>query len=478
LLYQKRGITLHNDIKKNISRVAFFLFSLIFILLVYITYIQVVNSDELVNNPLNKRTSVSSNKIQRGSIIDRRGNKLAYSERNDDGHFTRLYPFNEKFAHVVGYENTKLGNTGIEAVYNSYLSGTDNISAKFGAIQKLIKKNNGYDVVLTIDSKLQQIAYDALGNQKGAIVVLNPKNGAILAMVSKPSFNPNLINETWTDIQNNSSALLLNRATQGLYPPGSILKTMILDATLKEHKVTLQDTFDCPGYLKVSDDYTLYESGKVAYGKLNLKEALTVSSNTTFATLALKLGSTKVEDTFKRFGFDKKLGNEDFIESPTVFPNFNELSDGDLCQVGIGQGSLLITPLRMALMTSAFANKGVIMRPHLLNEIRASDGSIIKKYSDEKWLEVTSKENAKIISEFMENVVENGTGRNARISGIRVAGKTGTAENAEENPHAWFIGFAPAEDPELVVVVIVENGGSGGKIAAPIAKKIIVSALK
>jgi peptidoglycan glycosyltransferase len=253
---------------------------------------------------------------------------------------------------------------------------------------------------------------------------------------------------------------------------------MILDATLKEHKVTLQDTFDCPGYLKVSDDYTLYESGKVAYGKLNLKEALTVSSNTTFATLALKLGSTKVEDTFKRFGFDKKLGNEDFIESPTVFPNFNELSDGDLCQVGIGQGSLLITPLRMALMTSAFANKGVIMRPHLLNEIRASDGSIIKKYSDEKWLEVTSKENAKIISEFMENVVENGTGRNARISGIRVAGKTGTAENAEENPHAWFIGFAPAEDPELVVVVIVENGGSGGKIAAPIAKKIIVSALK
>lgn len=467
----------NNDIKKNISKVAAFLFSLIFILILYITYIQVVNSDELLNNPLNKRTAEYSNKIQRGSIIDRNGNKLAYSEKNDNGQFSRIYPFNEKFAHVVGYENTKLGNTGIEAVYNSYLSGTDNISSKFGAIQKLIKKNNGYDVILTLDSKLQQVAYDALGNRNGAIVVLNPKNGSILAMVSKPSFNPNLINESWTDIQSNSSALLLNRATQGLYPPGSILKTMILDATLRENKVTLKDTFDCPGYLKVSNDYTLFDDDKVAHGKVNLEEALTVSCNTTFATLTLKLGSAKIEDTFKRFGFDKKLENEDFIESATVFPNFNELTDGDLCQVGIGQGSLLITPLRMALMTSAFANKGIIMKPHLLSEIRTFNGSTIKKYSNEKWLEVTSKENSKIISDFMESVIENGTGRNAKIPGLRVAGKTGTAENAQEISHAWFIGFAPAEDPELVVVVIVENGGSGGKIAAPIAKNIIRSAL-
>ncbi|WP_110952917.1 peptidoglycan D,D-transpeptidase FtsI family protein [Anaerosinus massiliensis] len=470
---------MHNDdVKNNIFKVAVFLFSWILILIFYITYIQIVMGTEISNHPLNKRNTEYASNIQRGNIIAYDGTILAYSEKKLDGGYIRKYPLKEITAHIVGFESAKLGNTGIEAGYNSYLSGTGEFNTHWGAIQKLIKKEHGYNIVLTIDTKLQEIAARSLGDRNGAIIVLNPKNGAILAMVSRPGFDPNSIDQSWDKIQNDTSAVLLNRGTQGLYPPGSIFKTVILEAALTEDKNIVNATFNCPGYLKISDDYTLFEDHHAVHGNLSLKEALTVSCNTTFATLALKLGPTKLDAAFQRFGFGKALESKDFTESQIKLPPLGELNNGDLSQIGIGQGQLLVTPLRMALVTSAFANNGTIMRPHLLHEIRTVDGDIIKEFHNEKWLEVTNKETSNIISEFMESVVQNGTGSAARIQNIRVAGKTGTAENSQGQSHAWFIGFAPLESPEIVVVVLVENSGSGGKVAAPIAKKIISSALK
>lgn len=465
----------NRNIYKNIFKMATFFLGLLFILICYITYIQDYLGDSLYANPLNRRIYRQTEDFKRGTIFDCRGEKLAYSMKGNEG-FIREYPFEEKFAHVVGYESLKLGNTGIEATYNSYLSGTDNIGRKLGAIQKFLSNTQGNDVYLTLDATLQQIAYEALTNHKGAVVALNPRTGEILAMVSKPAFNPNKIESSWEEIQQEHSGILLNRVTQGLYPPGSVFKTMIADAALREQVVTLQETISCPGYLQIGN-YTLYESDEISHGEVDLKKALTVSCNTYFATMSLKLGPTKLENNFNRFGFNKMIETKDFPEADIKLPDFKQLNDGDLAQLGIGQGDLLVTPLRMAMLASVFANHGTIMEPHILNEIHTANGGIIKKYKIKKWLEVTSHENAKIIAEYMKNVVANGTGTRAQISSINVAGKTGTAENAQGKPHAWFIGFAPVENPKIVIAVIVENGGSGGSVAAPIAKKVIAKAL-
>ena len=209
---------------------------------------------------------------------------------------------------------------------------------------------------------------------------------------------------------------------------------------------------------------------------MNLEEALTVSCNVTFGTLALELGDKRMAKTFERYGFGRSVGKE-LQEVDSHLPDFNSLGNGDLAQVGIGQGSLLVTPLRMAMMASTFANKGIIMKPYLVNRITDADGSSVKEFKPEEWLTITSPQLADQINHMMVEVVNNGTGSAASLPGYQVAGKTGTAENSHGDSHAWFIGFAPADNPQIVVAVIVENAGSGGSIAAPIARQVLAKAL-
>lgn len=462
---------------KNIRKVAYSLIGLLVVLCLYVSYIQVVESHTLLNHPLNRRNVEAAHKVEQGQILDRHGEKIAYSVPDGDGGYRRNYPLGPVAAHISGYNSVQFGKAGIESTLGSYLSGTANPERRLGPITHLFEPQKGNNVMLTIDSRLQETAYKALGNSRGAVVAVSPRTGEILALVSKPSFDPNRIDQQWQSVSQSATSPLLNRALQGLYPPGSAIKIMIAEAALAEKIASPERIFDCTGILKIGSDYTLQDDDHAAHGKINLEKALAVSCNITFATLSLELGPDRMSKTFSRFGFDKPV-DQDLQEFPSRLPDFNKLGKGDLAQIGIGQGSLLVTPLRMAMLASSFANNGTVMKPYLVRQITAPDGTIINETTPEIWLTPTSQQLAAQVRRMMVTVVREGTGTAAQIPGVPVAGKTGTAENPHGLPHAWFIGFAPADDPQIAIAVIVENGGSGGRTAAPIARQVLQEALR
>lgn len=475
LPYLKRGRPMKDKFRNNIRKIAWVIISLIVALLLNITYRQTVQAEFLLGHPLNLRAVETANRIERGQILDRHGEKLAYSNLERKGTYQRIYPGEEVFAHITGYDSPKYGKTGIESAYNGYLSGLADPYRQLGPISRLVGRQHGHNVTLTIDSKIQESAYLAMGSHRGAVVVISPKTGAILAMVSKPSFDPNLIDADWTAISQSKDSFLLNRALQGLYPPGSIIKTIIAEAALSENIVTPEKIFNCEGVLKVGN-YSLPEVGLKAHGEVDIQEALTVSCNVAFGQLALLLGHSKIEKTFTRYGFNRQ-SNSKLEESPGVIPDTGKLSPGEIAQLGIGQGPLLVTPLKMALLASAFANHGMIMEPYIVDKVIDPNGIVSMQHRPVKWLTPTTPELAEKVKQMMISVVSKGSGQAAYIKGVQVAGKTGTAENPHGRPHAWFIGFAPAENPQVAIAVIVENAGSGGGVAAPIAREIFLKAL-
>lgn len=465
---------MNDRIRTNVKYVGVSLICLLIVLILYVTYIQIYKGSFWAGHALNRRTDEISKTIKRGSILDRNGNKLAIS-RYTDGRYQRIYPYEDLTAHIVGYDNEKFGRTGAEAVFNGFLSGSHTFFASFGPAARLFSKA-GYNVHLTLDINLQQAAYKALGNKKGAAIVMNPGTGEILAMVSKPSFEPDFDENDWKHYIQDKSSPLLNRALNGLYPPGSIIKVMVAETALKEKTVSADAVFKCSGSLKIGD-YILNEADKKAHGTLSLSEALAESCNVTFAQLALKLGNDKINNAFERYGFYKYLTGE-LEESKSILPNVNKLSSGELAQTAIGQGELLVTPIKMALLASAFANDGVVMKPYFMKDIITEDGSVIEHNKPTAWFTAAGPDSVRQVAKMMRMVVEEGTGQAAEVSGIKVAGKTGTAENPHGAPHAWFIGYAPFDNPQVAVAVIIENGGAGGKIAAPIARQIIMEALR
>ena len=467
----------NNSIRRNIYKTAIFSLSLLIVLLGYVSYIQIFQSDTLAFHPLNRRSAEASTRVERGQIIDSNGKVLAESKLSDQHEYKREYPYGVLFAHIVGYDNPKYGKTGVESTFDGFLSGQINPEHRLGAIGQLFANKAGNKVTLTIDARLQQTAAQALGSNRGAIVALSPKTGAILAMVSKPSFNPNTLEDDWSSVSQAASSPLLNRASQGLYPPGSIIKVLVAETALAEQKATVDRQFICSGQLAIGPDYTLPEANNRAHGKLNLEQALAVSCNVTFGQLALDLGRSKMAKNFERYGLNQSLSS-DIQENASRLPDFAKLSDGDLAQTGIGQGSLLVTPLRMAMLASTFANKGIIMKPYVVQKITAPDGSILKETSPSVWLSPVDEKLAQLVAGMMVSVVNEGTGSAAALRGIQVAGKTGTAENPHGAPHAWFIGFAPADDPQIAIAVIIENAGSGGGVAAPVARQVLAQALR
>jgi peptidoglycan glycosyltransferase len=249
------------------------------------------------------------------------------------------------------------------------------------------------------------------------------------------------------------------------------------EAALQEKVTTTTKTYRCEGLLKIGSDYVLHEANNQAHGKIDLEQALVVSCNITFGQLALDLGRNNMAKAYTRYGFNK-IAMPDLNEQPVVLPDFNRLGDGDLAQTGIGQGSLLVTPIKMAMLAATFANGGTTMQPYIVQKVLAKDGTTMEEFSPASWLSPVSGALAAQVSKMMVAVVEEGTGSAAAISGVSVAGKTGTAENPHGAPHAWFIGFAPASNPEVAIAVVVENGGSGGGVAAPVARQVISQALR
>ncbi|WHH59355.1 penicillin-binding transpeptidase domain-containing protein [Petroclostridium sp. X23] len=444
----------------------------------YMTYFEVFMKDKIISNSYNRRQLEQEENAIRGSVFDRNGTVLAESQVEGEKQ-QRIYPYKNLYSHIIGYSSKVYGKSLIEASYNKYLLGINELNAVFDIKNKLTggaKKGN--HVHLTIDHQLQVRAEKLLRSKKGAVVVVNPKTGEILAMVSKPDFNPTNENleKKWREMVESKEYPFLPRATQGLYIPGSTYKIVNSAAAIEQG---LGDfTIEDEGSI-VIDGKEIKNSGSKAHGLINMKQALAVSSNTFFSQIGVKLGTEHLKSTALKVGFGKDIPF-DIPMNQSIFP-YNDMSETDMAAVGMGQGKLLVTPLHMAMITSSVANEGIMMKPFLVSEVTTVGGSVISNHKPERLCQTMMPETANKVKEMMREVVETGTGKNAGIKGINVAGKTGTAENEltgkEKNKeHAWFVGFAPVEDPQVAVAVIIEYGGStGGQTAAPIARELMAA---
>ena len=454
---------------------------LFFSLVAYLTYFELFKKNKIINNSYNRRQFEMEEKTLRGSILDRNGTVLAESEFSDEKQ-VRKYPYGAVYSHVIGYSSRKYGRSLIESRYNDYLLGINESSAVFNLRDRLAgEAKEGNNIYLSIDHKLQALAHELMKNMQGAIVALNPKTGEVLAMVSKPDFDPNeqKLEENWKSMVESETAPFLSRATQGLFTPVSTFKVLTLTSALENGMEN--NIYNDSGSI-VIDGKEISNYGGKAYGEIDLKTALAVSSNTVFASIGVELGEENLRNISERAGIGEKIPF-DIPVGKSVF-QYNEMSKTDLAAAGMGQGKILMTPLHMALISSAIANDGIMMKPSLVSRIETHNGKVLKKHKPEELYRVMDHDTAAKINEMMQEVVNNGTGKNASIKGIKVAGKTGTAENElssrqKGKEHAWFIGFAPADDPEIAVAVILEYSGStGGSAAAPIARELISAWLK
>lgn len=448
-----------------------FLISLI-LLISYLSFYYVLKGEKVISSTYNSRLWLERNKILRGNIYDRDMNLLTESQRLEDGSQKLIYHGGSEFAHVLGYMHPKYGLTGLQSMYDAELMG----KSKGGAAPvKSTGRKEGYDLKTTMNTELQKTAFNALGNEKGSVVVLDAKSSEILTMVSKPSYNPNNLDENWADISTNQNSTLLNRAVSGLYTPGSVFKVITEAAALENIPDVLNKRINDEGALYYDGTKLLPNIGGRALGNIGLKEALTYSSNVYFGQLALDMGNDKLKGMSERFLFNNAIPADGIIIDNSKFPKLGASEVGDIAQTGIGQSSILATPIQMALVAQTVANDGVMMKPMLVSGVM-DEGKVVGIIEPERIDRIISSEHAAIIKDHMKNVVNEGTGKRASVSGYQVSGKTGTAEHGEgKNDHSWFIGFAPYDNPQIAFSIIVEE--SQGKIAASIAREIVNEAI-
>lgn len=457
---------------KSILMVTYVMVGLFVCMLGYFGYFLQIRSETVINNSYNARLDSFSDRIVRGEILSSDGRVLAQTQVAEDGTEVRNYPYDALFAHVVGYSTH--GKTGLEALANFYL-----LSSHVNLVERTMNelsdvKNIGDNVVTTLDVDLQQVASDALGDRKGAVVVMEPDTGKILAMVSKPGYSPNTLGADWNSLisGDNTQAQLLNRATQGVYPPGSTFKIVTMLEYIREHPDTWRDfTFDCDGLYEY-EDYTISCYHGNAHGHQTMEEAFANSCNGAFASLGLSLNLESMRTLTSQILFNSDLPLS-LAYSKSSFVMGTGASSWERLQTSIGQGSTQMTPMHNAMLTAAIANGGVLMKPYLIDRVESVAGEEVKKFLPSSYGPLMEASEAENLSSLMRRVVTEGTGSAVRTDAYSVAGKTGSAEfETGRETHAWFTGFAPAEAPRLVVTVLVEESGSGGQIAAPIARSI------
>lgn len=464
------------ELKKNIRLVGSVIIVLFVVLIAYFSYAVYFYGGRWFANPYNPRISNKKQSVIAGTITDRRGEVLAYS----DGAGERLYADTQSMrravSHIIGDNGAKVAN-GAETFYAQYLLGFN--SSVFERVYEAITGDmqRGDDVRLTISAELSEyISSRFPSGYLGAVVVLNYQTGDVLAMVSKPDFDPENIEKALEDEQ---AGALINRATQGLYPPGSTFKIVTLASAL-EHipNVTLR-SFNCTGTLPV-DQSTVTEAGGSSHGQQTLIQSFSNSCNAAFAALALELGYESMGTTADQFRF-----NDNFLFRDMVVYNSSYPADGkgldDLAWSGIGQGRVLLTPLHMALIAGSIANEGVMMEPRLLSEVTTPNGATRSLAGAKVYANVTTADVAAQVRDYMITTVSGGTARKAKVSGVTVGGKTGSAESSDDktiSTHAWFAGFVAEEDHPYAIAVVVENSGSGGSVAAPLASKVLKKAIE
>ncbi len=433
-------------------------------LMVYLTYFTLFQAEKVADNEYNKRFWAYEDDVLRGDIVDRNGMILAKSEFVDDKQ-VRIYPYNDLYCHIIGYNSQVYGRTQLELKYNDHLLGRSRLADVMG-IPSINEK--GYTLKLTVDHQVQQAAYDALNGRRGSVVAMNPQTGEILAMVSNPGFDPNESNlvANWVTLTEGDDSPFLSRALNGLYAPGSTFKIITSAAAIENNLGDVE--YDDNGKIEI-DGMSISNYGGNVYGHLDHSRAFALSANTYFANLGKDLGAKALKSKAEAFGFNKKI-KFDLETAASVFPT-GKTTAMDNAQLAIGQLDMVATPMQMLLVAATIANDGIV--PPL---------SIVKRTGDipqSATKRAVSYDIAQQINDMMEAAVKNGTGSAANISGYTVAGKTGTAENESDKDHAWFVGYAGGEEPTIAVAVILEySGSSGGSAAAPIAKTVMETWLK
>lgn len=428
------------------------------------------DSPQVINNSYNtKRQDLLAAQTIRGDILSADGEVLATTDIDAD---ERHYPFGKIFAHAIGYASN--GRMGIEQSANMFLVSS-NISLNDKLQNDLAgEKHMGNTVVTTFDAKLQKIAYEALGLYDGAVVITEPATGKILAMVSKPDFDPNAIQEIWDDIiEDTTSSVLLNRVTQGVYPPGSTFKILTVLEYIRENPNTYEDyQFQCTGKF-TEDNYTIRCFHNTSHGTVNLKKAFAKSCNSAFASIGLDINRKKFKRTLYSLYFNRNLPVDFPTKNSNISDNITE-NDGVMLQTAIGQGTSQITPLLMAMVTAAIANNGEMMTPYMIDHIETVDGTVIKQYTPKSLGQQITQQEAAALQEMMTAVVAEGTGTRLESQLFGAAGKTGSAEyNKESDSHAWFTGYTYNTEQPLQITVIMEGAGSGGEYAVPVARRIL-----
>ncbi|MBH0130490.1 penicillin-binding protein 2 [Salinibacterium sp. NK8237] len=477
---------------KRVSAVVLLMFVSLFI---SSSVIQVVTADSLQADGRNVRTLYASYSAERGPILVN-GEPIAYSEPVDDEFkFLRVYPKGELYAPITGYLTLNQGNTGLENSLNDYLSGSSN-DQFFDQVNSILTGQNptGAAVELTIDPVIQQAAWDALGDLQGAVIAIKPDTGEILAMVSKPSYDPNELAvhntseviEAYDRLLSDPDDPFYNRTLAGpLDPPGSTFKLVVAAAALESGDYTADSTFPNPAELQLPEStFVISNSDSATCGSgdtASIATAIRLSCNIPFAQLGEELGSNAIREQAELFGFNESV-SVPLASTESVYPSALDAPQTMLS--AFGQSSVRASPLQMAMVSMAIANSGTLMQPNLVESIVSSDLTTIESFEPTLFNQAISAQTAAALTQMMVDGVSSGAANTASIDGVEVAGKTGTAENGEGEPYTlWFTGFAPANDPEVVVAVVVQDGGGLGQsgtssgLSAPIGRQVLEAVL-
>ena len=456
-------------------------------LIVNLTYWMIVRAEDLRTAPENRRRIAQEMKHPRGDLLAYDGSVLAGSVRRS-GYYRRRYPQGSLAPHLLGYDSVRYGRTGLEAELNDLLTGESLELGTQGWVDRILgRRPDGADVRLTLVPDVQRAAQQALKGQQGAVVALDPGTGAVIAAASAPSFDLSRLEGRWDDYSSDAAAPLFDRALQGLFVPGSAFKVVTAATALDDGAVTPESRFiDTGTYVVYGGKVTNY--GGAVYGTHDFTTGLTLSINTTFGKVGNEVGRNKLTAGAEAFGFWKR--------PPLALPEkavavSGRYRDGKLLEptedmdplgtawFACGQENVLASPLQMALVAGAVANGGRVMVPYLVYEVLAADGTTVSTAEPEMWLEAMTPQTAATLNTMMQRVVTAGTGTGAALEGIPVAGKTGTGEKGDGTNVAWFIGFAPADDPQVAVAVAIDGvGATGGEVAAPIAAAVLRAALE
>jgi peptidoglycan glycosyltransferase len=478
-------------LNRPIRRVAFVTMLMFALLLANGTFLVLFRENALAANPANRRVRDAEFAQDRGSLLAANKTEIATTKPSKDRfEFQRTYPQGRLYAAITGYYSYDHASTGLESTYNPQLAGTDDSLFVRRLVDAVTGRTpQGASVQTTIVPRVQRAAARALGSNKGAVVALDPKTGAVLALVTSPTYDPNGIashdvedaDRAYKALARDLDRPLTNRAAREIYPPGSTFKLVTAAAALADGK-NPNSTVASPDRLKLpGTSIFLPNSTNCGGSRVTITQALRVSCNTAFANLGLQVGEDKLREQAVKFGFGQRHLRE-LSGAASQFPD--KLDDAQLALSSIGQFDVAASPLQMAMVSAAVANDGVLMEPYLVSMVQAPDLRPIQTHKPTVLSQAMSAEHARELQQMMVAVVTQGTGANAQIPGVEVGGKTGTAQSdPRRKPFAWFTCFAPAADPRVAVAVIIEdadvprNDIGGGRLAAPIARAVMLAAL-